>query len=253
MLRRAPAIGRYVFGAATVAFGLVTLTWHEYDGLRLARDVWNGPGASLFTYAVAAAQTFGGAAMLVRRFARIGSAAAGAAYLVFALVRFAKIIAEPRIYDTWGNFFEQFSLVLGAAFVYATVASLRDPASAIRLGAVSFGACAMSFAVEQAIHPNATAGLVPAWLPPNRTFWTNATTAAFVLAALALVTHRAALLAARLMTAMLVGFGVVVWLPILSLNARDPGDWGETIETFAIAGASWLLAVLLGASRNRRP
>ena len=237
-----------MFGAATVAFGLVTLTWHEYDGLRLPRDVWNVPGGLLFAYAAAATQMTGGAAMLVRRFARIGAAAAGAAYLFFAMLRVSKIVAEPRVYDTWGNFFEQFSLVLGAAFVYATVARLGKPANAIRLGAMLFGACAMSFAAEQALHPNATAALVPAWLPPSRMFWTNATTAAFVLAALALVAHRAALLAARLMSGMLALFGIVVWLPVLTANVHDPGDWGETVETFAIAGASWLLAELLAAS-----
>jgi len=44
----------------------------------------------------------------------------GFIYLVFALLWVPHIVAEPRVFDRWGNFFEQFSLVSGALIVYAS-------------------------------------------------------------------------------------------------------------------------------------
>jgi hypothetical protein len=116
---------------------------------------------------------------------------------------------------------------------------------------VAFGACAVSFALEQAFYLAPTASLVPKWLPPSQTFWAVATTVAFGLAAFALLTNRKALLATRLLTAMLVSFGVVVWLPLLFADPRSQDSLGETAETFAIAGAAWILAELLAGARTR--
>jgi hypothetical protein len=44
-------------------------------------------------------------------------------------------------------------------------------------------------------------------------FWAITTTVALALAAIALLSGRSALLASRLLTAMMVGFGLLVWLP----------------------------------------
>jgi hypothetical protein len=45
---------------------------------------------------------------------------------------------------------------------------------------------------------------------------------------------------------MLVAFGVLVRLPLLSADVHSRTDWSETAATFAIAGAAWILADLLG-------
>ena len=93
-----------------MAFGLITLAWHDYNGWHQLRYI---------VYAAAAALIFGGAAIQFRRTAKTGAAVLAAAYLVFALLCVPGIFAAPRIYNSWGNFFEQFSLVTGAAIVYA--------------------------------------------------------------------------------------------------------------------------------------
>jgi len=68
-------IGRHVFGAAALAFGLITLAWHDYNG-------WHLPG--YIVYPAASAEIFGGAAIQLRRTAKTGAAVLGAVYLVFA-------------------------------------------------------------------------------------------------------------------------------------------------------------------------
>ena len=77
-------------------------------------------------------------------------------------------------------------------------------------------------------------------------FWALATTAAFALAAIALLTGFMARLASRLTTAMLVLFGLLVWLPALFADRHSFGNWSEGVETLAIAGTAWIVADLLG-------
>src|ERR1700720_4858246 len=114
-------LGRHVFGAAALAFGLITLAWHDYN---------DGHQLRYFVYAAAAALIFGGAAIQLRRTAK-----AGAAVL-----------------------------------------------------------------------------------------------------AVALLTNRMALLATRLLTMMLVIFGLLVWVPLVLLDPHTHTNWRETAGSFAIAG-----------------
>jgi hypothetical protein len=228
-------LGRHVFGVAALAFGVITLAWHEYNGWHLA---------SYIVYPAAAAEILGGAAIQFRRAAKTGGVALGAVYLAFALACVPGIVAAPRIYNNWGNFFEQFSLLTGAAIVYGRLSSAWSPETLSRIGRILLGICAASFAVEQAFYLHATANLVPKWLPPSPMFWAATTTVLFALAAVALLTNRMALLATRLLTTMLVLFGLLVWVPLLLSDPHNHTNWSETAETFAIAGAVWILADL---------
>jgi hypothetical protein len=239
-------LGRHVFGVAALAFGIITLAWHDYNG-------WHQP--RYLVYAAAAALIFGGAAIQFRRTAKAGAAILAAVFLVFVLQCVPGIFAAPRIYNSWGNFFEQFSLVAGAAIVYARLSSPWSRETLSRIGRILLGICATSFTLEQAFYLHPTASVVPKWLPPNQMFWAVATTVFFALAAVALLTNRTALLAARLLTMMLVIFGLIVWIPLLLSASRSHTNWSETVETFAIAGTAWILADLLGEYRlnDHRP
>jgi hypothetical protein len=230
-------LGRHVFGAAALAFGVVTLVWRDHNNGQLLRYI---------IYAAAAALIFGGAAIQFRRTAKAGAALLAATNLVFVLQCVPGIVAAPRIYNSWGNFFEQFCLFSGAAIVCARLSSKWPPESLNRIGRILLGICSVSFALEQAFYLNATAGLVPKWIPPSRTFWAVATTVFFALAALALLANRMSLLASRLLTGMVVGFGLLVWVPLLLSNPHNQANWSEFAESFEIAGALWILADLLG-------
>jgi hypothetical protein len=237
-------LGRRVFGAAALAFGLITLAWHEYNGWHLSGYV---------VYPAVAAEIFGGAAIQFRRTAKMGAVVLGAVYLVFALRCVPQIFARPQIYNSWDNFFEQFSLVTGAAIVYAHLSSSWSRETLNRIGRILLGICAASFTLEQAVYLGPTASLVPKWLPPTQMFWAVTTTVLLALAAVALLTNRIALLATRLLTTMLVLFGVLVWVPLLFSNPRSHTNWSEITETFAIVGAVWILADLLGEYRLDDP
>ncbi len=233
-------LGRHVFGVAALAFGLITLAWHDYNGWHQLRYI---------VYPAAAAQIFGGAAIQFRRTSKTGAVVLGAVYLVFAIQCVPRIVATPQIYNSWGNFFEHFSLVTGAAIVYARLSTAWSRETLNRIGRILLGICTASFTLEQAIYIHATAHLVPKWVPPSQMFWAVATTVSFALAAVALLTNRMALLAARLLTTMIVSFGLLVWVPLVLSDHHSHTKWSENAETFAIAGAVWILADILGEYR----
>src|SRR5216683_1953217 len=215
-------LGRHVFGVAALAFGLITLAWHDYNGWHQPRYLINVSAAALI---------FGGAAIQFRRTAKTGAVVLGALYFVFGLLCVPQIFAKPQIYNSWGSFFEQFSLVTGAAIVYARLSSPWSRETLNRIGRILLGICAASFALEQAFYLDSTAKFVPKWLPPSQMFWAVTTTVLFALAAVALLTNRVALLATRLLTMMLVIFGLLVWVPLLLSDHHNPTNWGETVET----------------------
>jgi hypothetical protein len=234
-------LGRHVFGVAALASGVITLAWHGNNDSHPLRYI---------VFVASAALIFGGPAIQFRRTAKTGAAILGAAYLVFALLCVPGIVAKPQIYNSWGNFFEQFSLLTGAAIVYALLSSAWSSETLNRIGRILLGICTASFTLEQAIYLDATAHLVPKWIPPSQMFWAVATTVLFALAAVALLTNRMALLAARLLTRMVVSFGLLVWVPLVLSDPHNHTNWSENAETFAIAGAIWILADLLGEYRR---
>jgi hypothetical protein len=232
-------LGRQVFGVAVLALGIITLAWHDYND-------W--PQLRYLVYAASAAQIVGGAAIQFRRTSKSGAIVLAAGNLVFVLLCVPGIVTAPRVYNSWGNFFEQFSLFTAAALVYARCSSASSGANVNRIARILIGLCVASFTLEQAFYLDATAKLVPNWIPPSPMFWAVATTVFFAIAALALLANQMALLASRLLTIMLVSFGLLVWIPLLLSNSHSHTNWSELAETFAIAGATWILADLLGES-----
>jgi hypothetical protein len=186
-------LGRHVFGVAALAFGLITLAWHDYNG-------WPHLARYIGLCRLRCSRSLVGAAIQFRRTAKMGAVVLGAVYLVFALLCVPQIVAAPGIYNSWGNFFEQFSLLTGAAIVYARLSSAWSRETLNRIGCILLGICTASFTLEQAFYLHATASLVPKWVPPSQMFWAVATTVLFALAAVALLANRMALLAVRLLT-----------------------------------------------------
>lgn len=243
------SLGRYVYGLAAIGSGICALVWHDFSALGSV------PHRRTLIYVVATIEILAGVAVQWRRTGRAGGVALGTIYLAFALLGVPVIIEHPLDYNGFGNFFEQFSFVAGAVILYACSRPIA-PARTARLaqfGYYSFGVCVVSFALEQLFNLSATASLVPKWIPPGQMFWAIATTAAFALAAIALLTGFTSLLASRLTTAMIVGFGLLVWLPALFANPHSSPNWSESTETLGIAASAWIVADFLGRRRSAEP
>jgi hypothetical protein len=187
--------------------------------------------------------------------ARAGAIALAGIFIVFALFLLPEIIAKPKVFGYWDAFLEPFSQAAGALIVCATVGrrDLARPSKLAQFGYESFGVCLVSFTIAQIVYFAHTAELVPKWLPPGQKFWAVATTIAFALAAISLLSGRVALLAARLLTAMLLGFWVLVWLPNCFAKTHSMENWSENGVTLSVAGAAWIVADYLSQRRSASP
>jgi hypothetical protein len=247
-------LGRHVYGAAAVLFGAIALAWHDFDDWQQLRSLWNiAPFGAALVYIAALAQIGGGIAIEWRRAARVGAAVLGAVYLFFGLRWLPHIVAAPQVFDNWGNLFEQLSLVSAAVIVYASQQPESPWAGNVhRFGRYLFGLCVISFTLEQLLYLSATAGYVPQWVPPGQMFWAVATTIALALAAAAILSGICALLASRLLTAMFLIFGLLVWLPTLITDPHHHMNWGGNAENLAITAAAWVVADHIGRHRRAR-
>ncbi len=246
------SLGRYVYGLAAVASGISALAWHDFSNWHQIKGLEDASLRAILTYVVAAIEILGGVAVAWPRTVRAGAVALATVYCVFALLTLPAIAEHPLVYNSFGNFFEQFSLATGAMILYGCsgrIGSNRPPRSA-QIGYYSFAICIVSFALEQLFYLSETASLVPKWIPPGQMFWAMATTAAFALAAIALLTGFMALLASRLATAMLLGFGLLVWVPALFAGPHSFLNWSEGLETLAIAASAWIVADYLSHRRS---
>jgi uncharacterized membrane protein YphA (DoxX/SURF4 family) len=245
-------LGRHVYGLAAIAFGIITLVWHDFNGWQQIQPLGSVPYREILVYLAAAIELFGGIAIQWPRTVRAGALALGTIYLIFALLWVPHIVATPQVYDKWGNFFEQFSLVSAALIVHASARQNDSPRAArvAQIGYICFGICVVSFTLEQVVYLSGTAAFVPKWIPPGQMFWAITTTIALALAAIALLSGCIALLASRLLTAMLVGFGLLVWLPAPFADPHKLINWAGNAQNLAITGAAWIVADFLSQNRS---
>lgn len=237
-------LGRRVFGFAAIFLGVVTFIWHGFNIWQQIQPLGNLSRPGIVVYLAAILQIAGGLAIQWRRAAPGGAIALSIVYLMFALLWLPVFFAMPRVYGNLGSFFEQFSLVCAALIVYAASSSGNPEQSAkiARFGYFAFGICVLSFMLEQLLNLRATADFVPKWIPPGQMFWSVITTIAFALAAIALLSGREALVAARLTTAMILGFGLFIWLPAPFADRHDVNNWAGNGVNLAIAGAAWIVS-----------
>lgn len=241
-------LGRHLYGGAAIIFGAATIFWHDFN-------IWQGigvlektPDFQSLVYVAAVAALAGGLAIQWRGIAQIGALVLGALYLLVALCWIPRIGHAPLVYDSWGNFFEEFSIFSGALIAYASLTPPESPRAARMawIGRICFGVCVISFMLEQAFYLQATADLVPKWIILGQMFWAVATSVAFALAAIAILSGMQALLASRLLTAMIVLFGLLVWLPAIFADPHSHFNWSENAQNFAIGASAWVLADYLG-------
>jgi uncharacterized membrane protein YphA (DoxX/SURF4 family) len=246
-MMRTRDFGRHVFGVAAIIFGASGLVWGEFaTNWQPVRSV---PYLTALAYLASLSLLLAGIAVQWRRSARPALLVLAFWYAVFAGFWLPRVILLPRIAGTWSGFGEQFCLVVAAMMMYLTLGD-RDARwvdVVLRVGRVLFGLCAISFGVVHFEALKQTADMVPSWLPPNQRFWAGATGVAHLLAGIAIVTGIQALLAARLLTAMFVVFGLLVWLPRLIAHPTAHNAWGGNAMNLAAAGAAWIVADILRA------
>lgn len=242
--------GRFVFGAGAAILGAAQLVFGDFA------TNWEPvqPGVryrAVLSYIAGALLLAGGVAVWSRRSVRVGAALVGVMHLIFALLWLPRVVGFPQIFGTWGGMLEELAPATGALVLYGMYA--RDAAHGERLaqlGRYALGICALSFGIEHFTAIPQTAEMVPGWIPGAARFWAIATGCFHVLAGLAILTGVLATLGARLLAAMLIAFGVLIWLPRIVAAPHAHATWAGNGVNLVIAGAAWIVADWL-ARRDR--
>jgi uncharacterized membrane protein YphA (DoxX/SURF4 family) len=245
-------LGLYVYAGAAIFLGLLGLVSGDFA------TTWQNVGPQLplrvpLAYLTAVIELVAGIALLVPRTARAGALALTILYTIFTLIWVPKAFVNLGNYDPIGNVFEEFSLV-AAGLVLCAIFSPPGSSIARRrpFFVLLFGICPISFGIVHIIDMPGLLGWIPGWLPPAKMFWAYATTLGFFGAAVAILTGIIAPLAARLLTAEIVIFEFLVWIPNLSAKPSNHFNWAGNAICLAIAGASWVVSDSISAEAKKQ-
>jgi uncharacterized membrane protein len=225
-------IAHAVFAATLIALGILGLVKGEFT------VVWQPvpkglPAREALAYLCAAISLACGAGLLVRR------AAVLAARVLFGwLVVWLVVFRLPGLFrgvtvDVYWALCKT-AIMVAAAWVLTGDKGLRIARALYGLALIPFGIAHFSY-VEN------TAPLVPAWLPAH-VAWAYFTGAAFIAAGAAIAIGVLARLAAALSALQMGLFLLLVWIPRVAAGSMNAFQWSETVVTWALAVAGWVVA-----------
>jgi len=245
-------LGLYVYAAAAIFLGVLGLVSGDFA------TAWQNVGPIVplrvpLAYLAAVIELAGGIALLLPRTARAGALTLTIVYSVFTLIWVPRAFVNLGNYDPIGNVFEEFSLVAAGLVLFA-IYSPAGSAIARRRSffVLLFGICPISFGIVHIVDMPGLLNVIPGWLPPSRMFWAYATTLGFFGAAVSILTGIMAPLASRLLTAEIVIFELLFWIPRLSAGPRNHFIWAGNAISIAIAGASWVVCDTISAAAKGR-
>lgn len=207
------------------------------------------PACELLVYLTAFISLASGIGLLWRRTAAPAARLLFASLLLWFLIfRVPDIVRSPTFSVFW-PFCKTAAMLAGAWVLYIRFADGWDKQRlnfasgnmALSIARVLFGLPVIFFGAAHFIDLRDTVVLMHPWLPWH-VFWAYFFGCAFIAAGLAVCIGVFARLAAAL-TAFQIGlFLVVVWIPIVAAGSKDAFQWSETILTFALMSAAWVVA-----------
>ena len=262
--RRFLSLGILLYAGAAIYLGVVGLVWGDFatNWQRVTLDV---PHRVLFAYLAGGCELLAGAAMLWRRTARWGALALAGIYTIYWLLWLVHAAGAPRIYDSWGNFFEELSAVIAglAAFAWLSPADSPWARRAVTIARL-YGICCISFGATHFINYAGASGFVPQWIWPGGKFWAAATGIFFFAGAVSLLSGVFMKLASRLLGVMVLGFEVLIWLPwlvfgpppwmhlLVAEGSLRHFMWAANGIATAFGAAAWLVADVIGEGERVR-
>lgn len=256
-------LGVWFYGMGTILTGILNIAWGAFDASHQPIQALgkNLPGQQILACIFGVWLLVAGLALLWSRSERIGAAASGIAYVMFAalwIVRYYAAIHALgwRIDVVLGTSFglaQQLMLVAPAAIVYASIAS---PDSLLQKRAAfaarwMLGLPPVLFGLFHFIGIRVFATIVPHWMAFGY-FWAGLTGIAFILAGGAICSGIMDVLAARLLALMLLLFEGFVEIPPIFVRLHNQATWGAAVYNVTAIGACWIFAEFLTGRADRR-
>ena len=248
MLRRLlqPGGGVTFLAVAAIAYGIACFLRGDFA------IYWQPVPESLplrqpLAYLSASLLILGGAGLLIARTVRAAAMILMVLFVLYDVCFVLRFVGPPVHPQAFLGLAEQSSVVVGS---WAILLRMRAGGSAgVTTARIAFGICSILFALAHFLALQATARMVPAWIPGGQVFWAIATGVGHLAVGLALIANRLAVPATRLGALMYVCFALFSWLLGAVTHPTERLRWAGVAISLCMAAALWLVGDLL-AARN---
>jgi uncharacterized membrane protein len=254
---RTIALGHLLFAIGLVGLGVLSLGSGDFAYTWQPVPEWVIWRESL-AYVSGVLLLGTGVGMLVKRTTRV-STLIMTIYLAtwILLLQLPRVAHAPANVGMWLGLSENLVLVCGGWILFLSFLRSEHPRSEHplrpkfladpRVPRFLFGCSCVVLGLSHFVYADATAGMVPAWLP-DRVGFAYLTGAGHFAAGLAILFAVVPRLAATLEASMISSFVLMVHVPGVSSQPASRLQWTMLFVASALAGAAWLLAGSLRAS-----
>jgi uncharacterized membrane protein len=246
---RIASAGHVAFAAAVLGLGVMGLVTGDFAQIWQPVPKWV-PARTALAYLCAVISLGCGVGLLWRRSAPVASRVLFVSLLVWLLVlRLPNLFYQtPLVLVAWS--FGATAVMLAGAWVLCSwFAGERErsrlgfitDARGLRVARTLYGLSLIPFGLAHFMYVDATAPLIPNWLPWHAAL-AYLTGTAFIAAGLAVSLGVLAPVAAALSTLQMGLFGLIVWVPRVVAGTVNDFQRGEFITTCALTAGAWVVA-----------
>jgi hypothetical protein len=245
-------VGRLLFSIGILAFGIEHLVFAGAGASNMYPWILGSPA---WNYAFGALLIALSASIGIKKRVSLATSVLGTILCLYGLVLYMpRMFTHLRDPGPWTDIVSlgsplsaacELLAMGGAAWVLAGTGA-RNMEWMARLGRLLFAATLVAFGAQHFLYSAFLATLIPSWIPWHL-FWEDLVGAAFVAAAAAIATNKAARLAALLLGTMFALFVLVLHVPrvIAAVGSRD--QWTSGLVAVAMSAGSFILS---GASKR---
>jgi len=244
---RIASLGHVTFAATMIGLGIQGLV--KRDFAPIWEPVPQGmPARSMLIYLCAFVPLASGIGLLWRRTAAAAARVLLAFLLLwFLLLRLPHVVISPAV-GVWYSSCQTAVVVAAGWVLYAWFAADRDSqrlgfvtgARSVRIARVLYGLALIPFGLAHFVYLQATAPLVPDWLPAH-VAWAYFTGGTFIAAGIAVLIGVYARLAAALSALQIGLFTLLVWVPVV-VSGANASQWAELVVSWVLTTGGWVVA-----------